>query len=183
MSFCRMKLRYAIFATVLLAGCATTITTRMVTQPYSIDDKKKVLDAITFVLSENGFDIAMMNDAYGICNTTWRPVHSGADTAASILSIAASAMSRGPSSYSTFSREMMISVQLLENGYKIIPKVKRVSSTTSLFATTERDDITYPTQSSDEGKLINKLISEINALLGIPDNYFWEEKEISIESQ
>lgn len=166
----------------LLLSCATTITTRMVTQLVLIgDNKKDVLDAITFVLSDNGFDIAMVNETYGICNTAWRPVQSGADTAATILSITASALSRGPSSYSTFSREMMISVQLLENGYKIIPKVKRISSTTSIFATTERDDISYPTQDSAEGKLVNKLITEINQLLHIPDDYVWEEKEISIE--
>jgi hypothetical protein len=92
-----------------LVGCATTIVTRVVIQPVAVStDEKAVIDAITYVLTNNGFDVAFINENFGLINSDWRPIQSGADTAASVLSIVASAMSRGPSSYSTYSRDMMI---------------------------------------------------------------------------
>ena len=187
MSSKMVKTLSGLLAVIMVAGCATTITTRMVTQTVPIDeDSKAIFDVITFVLTNNGFDIAMVNETYGLCNTNWRPVKSGADTAASVLSGAAALASAfagsGSTSFSTYSREMMISVQLVENGYKVIPKLKRITSQKSVFATTESADISYPTQNSGEGKLVNKLIEEINGLLKISNNYVWEEKEVSIEN-
>jgi hypothetical protein len=146
-------------------------------------DKKAMIDAITYTLTNNGFDIAFINDSYGLINTNWRPIQSGSDAAASAISIIASALSRGPTSYSTFSRDMMISVQILESKYRVIPKLRHTTNTRSIYATSSRDNVEYPTPDSDEGKLVGKMIGEINRLLNIQDDIEWQEKEISIEDQ
>ncbi len=153
----------------------------MVMQKYPDGTKNRdMLDAITYVLIENGFEIAMINESYGLVNTSYRKVISGTDTALSVVSIFAAAMSKTSSSYSTFEREMMISIQVLDNGYKVIPKIKRISNTRSLFSTSSQDNVEYPTSDSAEGGLVNKIIHEINHQLRIIDDYEWTEKEISI---
>lgn len=162
-------------------ACTTTITTRLVIQPVQdATNMKSMTDAITYVLTNNGFDVAFINEKYGLINTNWRPIQSSADTAASVLSIVGAAMSRGPSSYSTFSRDMMISFQLFANEYHVIPKLKHRTNTIGLYGGSSREDVQYPTPDSSEGKLVTKIIGEINGLLKIPDDMQWEEKVITV---
>ena len=164
-----------------LVGCTSTIVTRVVIQPVQdSSDMKSMMDAVTYVLTNNGFDVAFINEKYGLINSDWRPIQSSADTAASVLSIVGSAMSRGPSSYSTYSRDMMISFQLFSNEYHVIPKLKRKSNTTSFYGGSIRENIEYPTADSNEGKLVTKIITEINRLLSIPDDINWEEKVVTV---
>ena len=59
-----MKKIYLMFLVLFIfIGCVTTITTRMVNQPIkkSIEDKK-FLDSVSYVLTENGFEIKMINE-------------------------------------------------------------------------------------------------------------------------
>ena len=175
------RLPYLVVFAVVLFGCATTIVTRIVIQPVTgTTDEKAIIDAISYVLINNGFDIAFINENYGFINSAWRPVQSGADTAASVLSIVGSAMSRGPSSYSTYSREMMISFQIFANEYHVIAKLKRKSNTTSVYGGSSREDVEYPTADSSEGKLVAKIIREIDRLLSLADDFQWKEKVVSI---
>jgi hypothetical protein len=173
-----------VLLTLLLAvvlGCSTTITTRMVIQPTTLDPKD-VIDAITYVLTDNGFDIAFVNENHGLINTTWRPIQSGSDTAASVFSALGSALSHDHPAYSTYSRAMMISVQLLEGEYKVVPKVKHKETRTSAWVSSSEDSIEYPKPDSDEGKLVMKIIKEINYTLNIPNDYHWEEKVIDVNA-
>ncbi len=173
----------ALFAVliVIAVGCSTTITTRMVIQPTTLD-QKDILDAITYVLTDNGFDIAFVNETHGLINTAWRPIQSGADTAASVFSALGSALSNDHPAYSTYSRAMMISVQLLEGEYKVVPKVKHKQTRTSAWVSSSEDTIEYPKPDSDEGKLVMKIINEINTALNIPNDYYWEEKVIDVNA-
>ncbi len=165
----------------VLSVCTTTIVTRVVIQPLQdVNDTKQMIDAVTYVLTNNGFDVAFINEKYGLINSDWRPIESSADTAASVLSVVGSAMSRGPSSYNTYSRDMMISFQLFANEYRVIPKLKRKTNTTSFFGGSSRENVEYPTQDSNEGKLVRKIVSEINGVIGIPNNIRWEEKVVTV---
>ena len=167
-----------------LFSCATTIVTRVVVQPVPEGtDRKAMFDAITYVLTNNGFDVAFVNEEYGLVKSDWRPIQSGADTAASVLSIVGSAMSKRQSSYSTYSRDMMISFQLFSNDFRVIPKLKRKSNTTSLFGGSNTEHLEYPSAGSDEGKLVSKIVYEIDDLLRIPYDLQWEEKVVSIGSE
>jgi hypothetical protein len=175
------KLLFLVALLLTLAGCATTIVTRVVIQPVQdMTDTKSMIDAITYVLTNNGFDVAFINEKYGLINSDWRPIQSTADTAASVISILGSAMSKGPSSYSTYSRDMMISFQIFANEYHVIPKLKRKTNTTSFYGGSNREDVEYPTADSNEGKLVTKIISEINRLLRVPDDIQWEEKVVRV---
>jgi hypothetical protein len=165
----------------ILAGCTTTITTRVVIQRVQdMTDMKSMTDAITYVLTNNGFDVAFINEKYGLINSDWRPIQSSADTAASVLSIVGSAMSRGPSSYSTYSRDMMISFQMFANEYHVIPKLRRKTNTTGFYGGSSRENVEYPTADSNEGKLVTKIVSEINSLLKVADDIQWEEKVVTV---
>lgn len=164
-----------------LAGCATTIVTRVVVQPVQeATDTKSIIDAITYVLTNNGFDVAFINEKYGIIKSDWRPIQSTADTAASVLSIVGSAISKGPSSYSTYSRDMMISFQLFTSEYHVIPKMKRKTNTTSFYGGSSRENVEYPEADSNEGKLAIKILREINRLLNVSDDIQWREKVVRV---
>lgn len=176
-----MKKVMIMITCILFLGCATTITTRKITQNTDIKlGKKEVMDAITLVLFNNGFDVAMMNENYGLINTNYRIVNSGTDTALSVLNIVASSLSHNPSSYSIYSRELMLTFQITNEGYIVIPKVKKIENSSSAFGHSSQDNIEYPVENSAEGKLTDKIITEINKMLGIENSFMWTEKEISV---
>ena len=165
----------------ILAACTTTITTRVAIQPVpETTQTKSMIDAITYVLENNGFGVALINEKYGLVNSDWRPIQSTADTAASVLSAVGSAMSKSGSSYNTYSRDMMISFQLFTTEYRVIPKLKRKTSTTGLFGGSTREEVEYPAADSNEGKLVTKIAGELNRLLGVPDEIRWKEKVIHV---
>ncbi len=158
-----------------LLSCITQITTRSVNQPVvSSIETKKFCDAVSFVLVDNGFDIKMLNESYGLINTEWRPVSSGADTVSTLFS----ALGEGP--MTTYSRAMMIQVRLDEAGYKLTPKIKRMAHTTTLFGGSARETVHYPGPKEAEGKLAEKLVQEINQKLNLPNNYIWQEKVLAV---
>ena len=115
----------------------------------------------------------MINESFGIINTEWRGVKSGADTAMSVFSVLLS------SSATKYSRDLMMQVKLTETGYKLAPKLRRKSKSSGLYGGSS-EEIEYPTQESPEGKLAMKIVEEINDKLGIGNDYIWEEKVITI---
>lgn len=160
----------------VLFGCVTSITTRMINQPVANPiETKDFFDTVSYVLIENGFDIKMLNETYGIISTDWRTVRSGSDTAATILSALSSS-----SSMTSYSRAFMIQIQMTDTGYILTPKLKRMSTTTSGFGGSSQENVDYPKQDSAEGKLATKIVEEINLKLGLPNNYVWQEKVIEI---
>ena len=120
----KRKRSLAVAAAVILimfAGCATTMTTRSVIQPLSAGiEQKKITEAVTYVLIENGFDLKLVNESMGLITTEWREVKSGADTAANVLGILSAGMGSG--SYTSYSRAMMIQVKTANDGYQFTPK-------------------------------------------------------------
>jgi uncharacterized lipoprotein len=148
----------------------------MINQPV-VDpiETKNFFDTVSYVLIENGFDIKMINETYGIISMEWRPVKSGADTAATILSAFDSS-----GSMTSYSRALMVQIQMTDTGYVLAPKLKRMSTTTSGFGRSSQENVDYPTPESHEGKLATKIVEEINIKLGLPNNYMWQEKVIEI---
>jgi uncharacterized lipoprotein len=164
----------SMFCLVIL-GCVTTITTRTVSQSVAESiDTKRFLDAVSYVLTENGFDIKLLNESYGLVNTDWRPVKSGADTAATILSAFSTSQSM-----TVYSRSMMVQVMLTENGYSLTPKLRRTSRSTSMLGGSS-ENVEYPLPESAEGQLAVKIVQEINRELGLLNNYRWEEKTLQV---
>jgi uncharacterized lipoprotein len=169
-----------------LFSCVTTITTRSVIQPVNNDvEKQKLTDAVSYVLMENGFSIKLINESFGIVTSEWRDIKSGEDTAANILGalavgLAAASGSQN-TSYTSYSRKMMIEVKTTDNGYQVIPKLARISNKSSVYNNSESSNVTYPDRESKEGQIVIKIVEEINQLLGIPNNYIWEEKVVEVQ--
>ena len=74
----------------------------------------------------------------------------------------------------------MISFQMFADEYHVIPKLRHKTNTSSMFGGYSRDNVEYPTPDSNEGKLVNKIVGEINALLRVPDDIQWEEKVVTV---
>lgn len=168
-----------LFLVLFLAGCTTTtIITRSAHQKYDAGtDKKKIIDAITYTISENGFEVTMLNESYGMVNTNWRKVSSELDNTRNVLSAIGSIQDGRSSSYS---RALSLSFSIKDDGYSVTPKLKKITTTKSYFSSGSTDEIEYPKQDSSEGKLTMKIIQEINAILGIQDDIAWTEKEITV---
>ncbi len=169
-----MKRVIIVMFVAIMAGCTTTITTRMINQSLTNTiEKQKLMDTIGFVLMDNGFDIKMANESFGIINTEWRAIKSGADTALTVFSAFLD------SSMTKYSRDLMMQINLTETGYKLSPKLRRKSKSSGFYGGST-EEIEYPTQESPEGKLAMKIVEEINDKLGIGNDYIWEEKVITI---
>lgn len=165
----------------LFIACSNTMITRRVIQPVPTNanaNKKKVTDAITYVLIENGFEIKTINESFGLVTTEWREVKNSGNTTANVLG--AIAVGLGGGTYTKYSRSMMLQIKTTESGYQITPKVAKISKSSNAFKSDTNQNVEYPTQDSVEGNLVGKIVEEINQLICIEDNYIWEEKQITV---
>lgn len=162
-----------------LTACSSTPTQiKMVNQPLSKlenERKKDIMNATAMVFMDNGFDIMFMNENLGIINTNWRDTTSKSEKNINSLGNLSRALGGGITTDTN--TRMQIQFKLNENEYKLLPKLQRTS--------TQKGGLTSGTQStnemkikedSDYGKLIEKITSDINTLLGIENAYYWETK-------
>lgn len=165
-----------------IIGCATTVRTRSVFQDFtpSASMKHDTFDAISAALINNGFEISLANERLGIVNTAYRSMHSGADTAANVAGIFVAAFNPN-NTYTSYSRALSLSFQVTDSGYRVVPKLARNAKTAKPFTIDNHSTVEYPTKDSDEGKLVSKIISEINRTLGLSDSFVWEEKVVRVD--
>ena len=164
-----------------IMGCTSTITTRNVTQVIPTNKKaedKKIMDTVNYVLIENGFEIKNINETFGLITTEWREIKDSGDTTANVLG--AIAVGLGGGSYTKYSRKMMVQVKIKKEGYQIIPKLVKEAKTNTTFKSNSDKNIFYPDKESNEGKLVIKILKEINGYLEIKNNYEWNEKTITV---
>lgn len=175
-----LAVAWVVVMVLMVTSCSTTVLTRSVFQSYqpSANIKRDTFDAISASLVNNGFEISLANERLGLVNTAYRNVFSGGDMAANVIGAFASALSK--THYTSYSRTLALSFQVTDTGYRVVPKVSRSAKTASVYKTDTTSEVEYPTQSSDEGKLVMKIISEINRTLGLADHVVWEEKEVSV---
>lgn len=171
-----------LLGSVFLNSCSSYIVTRLIRQDFlyessNNDTKKKTLDAITYVLMSNGFEIDLVNESFGLVNTKWRQITNAGDFVGGIISSVLS----DNGTYNTFEREFSIQIKLTDKGYELLPKMKSITKTNNRYGNTSTDTIIYPDSTSSEGKLAMKIVQEINNLLNIQNNYRWEEKTIISE--
>jgi hypothetical protein len=176
----------ALFA-LLATSCAQTsrIITRSVIQDFSSNSEtrnKAIFDSAITVLTRNGFDVTVANERLGLINTSYRDIESKADSSANVIGAILYAMSSGPRTYNSYSRSLMISIQIKESGYVVIPKISQHIRSTNVFSSNTAEKASFPEQKSDEGRMVDRLISEINESAGIESDFRWEEKEIEIKS-
>lgn len=166
----------------LLASCSTLVRTRSVVQDFepSAALKRDGFDAISSTLIKHGFEISLANERLGIINTTYRDLTSGTDATLNLLGVVSTALN--PSgSYTSYSRSLSLSFQVTDRGYRVVPKLSIASKTTTAFKSDTSTHIEYPDQNSPEGRLVARLIREINRTLGISDSYGWEEKAVTVD--
>ncbi len=161
----------------MISSCATTMVTRSVRQDYSDNlETKKTMDAITYVLSNNGFDVKTINDTYGLITTEWRSLDN------SLQNLGLTLLTASKYSSTTYTDSLQLTFNVKETGYTVIPKTMRTSSTSSTWAkTSSNTSAVYPAADSIGGELTTKVMKEINELIGIESNIKWEEKQITVD--
>lgn len=143
---------------------------------YNKLGNKKTIDAITYVLSNNGFDVKTINETYGLVTTEWRSL----DNAMANLGLTLLTASKYSST--TYTDSLQLTFNVKENGYTVIPKTMRTSYTSNAWTNTQSNSAaTYPAADTTGGKLTSKVMKEIDELLGIESDIHWEEKEITVE--
>ena len=175
-----MKKLIGIFCLALalfMTSCATTMITRSVSQEYTDKlETKKTMDAITYVLSNNGFDVKTINDTYGLITTEWRSLDN------SLQNIGLTILTASKYFSTTYTDSLQLTFNVKETGYTVVPKTMRTSSTSNTWSNTSSNSAaTYPTADSIGGKLTTKVMKEINELIGIESDIKWEEKQITVE--
>ena len=167
-----MKKIACIFVAFFAIGCTTTITTRTIIQPFNGKiDQETVFDAAITVLSKYGFIISMANERLMLIRTEWRDATSGLDKAATILS----ALGSGPAT--SYGTTMAIQIDINENGYIVTPQLQ--SSKSTMWGS-QTGRVSYPKSDSNEGKLVSKIVEEINSLAEIQKEYVWHEETVTV---
>jgi len=174
----------AVLVTLMLGGCASTVRARSVHQSFSSSaPREAAVDAIQGVLTRNGFSVASANERLGVVSTTYRRLEDSSGFALNALSRMNMPGRTPDRTYISYSGAIMIRVQVDEGGFRVAPKIKRSSTAHTTFRDDTEDSISYPAQDSAEGKLVAKIVSEINQSLGIPDAFFWEDREVKAEAE
>lgn len=172
---------FILIGMLFLIGCTSTITTRNVTQSIPAKkntESKKIMDTINYVLMENGFEIKNINQSFGVITTEWRGLNDSGDATANVLGVIAVGLGGG--SYTKYSRKMMLQVKIKKDGYQIMPKLIKEAKTNTAFKSNSDKNVFYPEEDSKEGRLVIKILKEINGYLEIDNDYKWNEKTITV---
>lgn len=157
-----------LFLPIIFTSClTTTIPVRRAEMTFeSAKPTKETIDAITYILNEKSYEIESINDTYGIIYTKWKKTNYS-NAGATLFAAAATGTA------AKYSRYVKLDFKISENGYTVSPREKQVN-TINKFAQQSTNEIEVellPT--SKEGQEIQKLVEEINNLLGITGNVTW----------
>lgn len=156
------------FLSVLFTSClSSTIPVRRAEMSFEAPKPtKETIDAITYILNEKSYEIDSINDTYGFIYTKWKKTNYS-NTGATLFAAAATGTA------AKYSRYVKLDFKISENGYIVSPREKQVNVISKLAqqSTNEIEVELVPT--SKEGQEIQKLVEEINGLLGITGSVTW----------
>ncbi|MBR3543779.1 MAG: hypothetical protein IKN82_08815 [Treponema sp.] len=133
-------------------------------------EKKSVMDAIVYVLSEHSMGVAMINESFGLIQSEWAQT---SDTADNIGKTLALGMLGGGNTY--FHEYLRIDFKVTENGYTVSPHYRQEQQKSNKFLNSSVTAVDKaPLAKSDEAKITMKIVEEINALLKIDSQAIWE---------
>ena len=157
-----------LFVSILFTGClTTTIPVRRAEFSFeSAKTTKETIDAITYVLNEKSYEIESINDTYGLIYTKWKKTNYS-NTGATLFAAAATGTA------ATYSRYVKLDFKISENGYIVSPREKQVNKINSLAQQSMNELEVELVPTSKEGQEIQKLVEEINKLLGITGSITW----------
>lgn len=150
-------------------GClSSTVPVRRAQMNFDSEKSlKDTMDAITYVLHNNSFEIDNVNESFGIIYTKWKKTnYSNAG-----MTLFAAAATGTAAKYSKY---IKLDFKVDKNGYTISPHEKEVS-VVNKFAQKSTSEVEVELKlDSDEGKDIQKIVDQINELLNIKDNADWQ---------
>lgn len=152
-----------------IVGCASsTIPVRKAEMSFDSEQPlKNTLDAITYVLNNHSFEIDNVNESYGIVYTKWKKINYS-NTGMTIFAAATTGTA------AKYSRYVKLDFKASENGYTVSPREKNVN-VINKFAQQSTTEVEVELKlDSNEGKDIQKIVDEINDLLGIKGTVEWK---------
>lgn len=172
----KLLLSLTVIFTLLAAGCTTLNVTKFIEIDYQKEvDKGAVIDAISYVLLDNGFEIENINETYGMITTGWKDLHT------ETRNIGLTLLTASKYSSTLYSDAVKLTFRLTESGYTVYPKQSRISSTSNSLVRSSSSNELTPQENSIAGKLTSKVISEINELIDQPTQIVWQEESTEFE--
>ncbi len=133
-------------------------------------DKKSVMDAIVYVLSEHGMSVSMINESFGLIQSDWSQT---SDMEKNLGKTLALGMLSGANTY--FYEYLKIDFKVSENGYIITPHYKQEQQKSNNLLNSSVTAVDKaPLRSSEEAQITIKIVYEINNLLQIDSQVSWE---------
>lgn len=154
----------------LFVSCATQSVYRASLPLSESTEIQSTMDAISYVLYENGFEIKQINPAFGIIETEYKDM--GLTDIG--MTFAVAALTGNAANYQNMIR---LSFKVSADSYSVTPRyVKRsvVSSWTTAKTTDTEQELKFD---SEIGKKVVSIVEEINALIGITGEIQWEPVE------
>lgn len=156
---------------IFLFGCTSINMNRFVEIDYQDKiEKGKMIDTISYVLLSNGFEIADINETYGLVTTSWKDLQTqGKNIGLTLLTA---------SRYSStlYSDAVKLTFRITDSGYAVYPKQARISSTSNALVQSSSTNEMTPSENSVAGKLAVKVINEINDMLKQSTEIVWREE-------
>jgi hypothetical protein len=171
---------FVIITILVFSSCTTAnLTTRYIAMDYEQKfEQKDIIDAITYVLVNNRFEIETINETYGLVTTKWKDLGNlNENLGKSLVLSMLKTLGGGPTTTIMFRDAVMLTFRLSENKYVVFPQQSSISSESSIFKSNESTSTAFsPTEESSIGQLVNKIITEINNLLGLSVEIIWEKE-------
>lgn len=148
----------------LIASAKKTDTSKLLTKgtvSFSQQmEKKTVMDAIVYVLSEHSMAVGMVNESFGLLQSEWTQTSDATGKVGKTLALGILGIKNN------FPQYLKIDFKVTENGYTVIPHHRQELPKSNIEKA--------PLAKSDEAKITMKIVEEINALLKIDSQAIWE---------
>ncbi|MGD1816073.1 MAG: hypothetical protein ACPKNR_03485 [Pleomorphochaeta sp.] len=150
-------------------GCTTINTSKYIPITYKIQtDKEVLIDIINYSLIDNGFEIESINEKDGIITTKWKDLRTSENTNNELLTLL--------SLYQYYYTDALkLSFKINNKGFTVYPNQAKLESTSHSFLYYHTTNTKTPKEYSVAGEMTNKIITQINEMLGKTTYFIWEE--------
>lgn len=156
---------------VLFISCTTTEYLNKGNVSFSSEiDKKSAMDAIVYVLSEHSIGVQIVNESFGLIQSDWKQTSDMADNIGTTLLLGALS---GSNTY--YYEYLKMDFRVTETGYTVSPLYKQEQQkSNNLFNSSTTAVNKAPVKTSDEAKVVMKIVDEINSILNVNGEIIWE---------
>lgn len=164
--------------TVFQMGCIPVIKNSMAVQVIPTEKKVEnsvVLEKISTILINEGYDIEFVNENLGLIKTGWKDI-TKAESGASQIIDGLDVMTGGSKTQNMW--YLQIQIKINENDYVLKPKYKMITIEKTLFSEKRNEqEGAFDYERSKEREAIERIMMEINKSINLENDYSWKVVE------